>query len=165
MNLPASDFVCLLLQTLCLEVWHHCPRSQAVAAALSQGFMGRPAEGPGQRRDVFLGSASAPLGAVLNKPQVSNWQPSLTGPRRASAGCPHRAGVGNCLHEPVNVQGVCPNCRRGELPAYAYLHVAQKSAPNRPQDGVQASLHTASMPFCQSCPRRPQGSWLHDHAP
>ena len=104
-----------LLQTLCLEVWHHCPRSQAVAAALSQGSKGRPAEGPGQRRDVFLGSASAPLGAVLNRPQVGKRQEAQTGRRWASISRPQHATdgpvsavlirpqVGKCLHGPVTL--------------------------------------------------------------
>ena len=56
------------LQELLLEVWHHCPRSQAVAAALSQG--GTTSHGVLKYRDVFLGSGFAPLHALLNKPQV-----------------------------------------------------------------------------------------------
>ena len=57
------------IQELLLEVWHHCPRSQAVAAALSNGQAGK--DGVSQPRDVFLGSATAPLTALLTKPQVS----------------------------------------------------------------------------------------------
>ena len=108
----------LLLQTLCLEVWHHCPRSQAVAAALSQGSKGRPAEGPGLPRDVFLGSASAPLGTVLNRPQVGRClksEQAIVGKYRLSSqvlggqvlAVVNRPQVGNRLHGPVDVQDVC----------------------------------------------------------
>ncbi len=60
-----------VLQELVLEVWHHCPRSQAVAAALSQGAS--TSQGDLKYRDVFLGSGFAPLHALLNKPQVMAW--------------------------------------------------------------------------------------------
>ena len=56
------------LQELLVEVWHHCPRSQVVAAAMSQG--GSTSDQALKFRDVFLGSGSAPLHALLNKPQV-----------------------------------------------------------------------------------------------
>ncbi|KAL0042381.1 hypothetical protein WJX77_010775 [Trebouxia sp. C0004] len=60
----------LATQELVLEVWHHCPRSQAVAAALSQG--GSTSQSHLKYRDVFLGSGFAPLHALLNKPQGLN---------------------------------------------------------------------------------------------
>ena len=56
------------VQEMLVEVWHHCPRSQAVAAALCQG--GSAADASLEYRDVFLGSGFAPLHALLNKPQV-----------------------------------------------------------------------------------------------
>ena len=56
------------MQELLLEVWHHCPRSQMVATALSQG--GTTSQQDLKYRDVFLGSGFAPLHALLNKPQV-----------------------------------------------------------------------------------------------
>ena len=56
------------MQELLIEVWHHCPRSQMVAAALSQG--GTTAQQDLKYRDIFLGSGFAPLHALLNKPQV-----------------------------------------------------------------------------------------------
>ena len=56
------------MQELLVEVWHHCPRSQMVATALSQG--GTTSQQDLKYRDVFLGSGFAPLHALLNKPQV-----------------------------------------------------------------------------------------------
>ena len=51
-----------------MEVWHHCPRSQMVAAAMSQGST--TSDQALKFRDVFLGSGSCPLHSLLNKPQV-----------------------------------------------------------------------------------------------
>lgn len=61
-----------------MELWHHLPRAQAVAAALSAGRSSVAAGAAGQdgggsaggEREVFLGSASGPLLDVLRKPQV-----------------------------------------------------------------------------------------------
>jgi hypothetical protein len=55
-----------------VEVWHHCPRSQAVAAALSRGLSSSYAM-TGQQQ-VLLGSAHLPLQALLTHPQgVQAW--------------------------------------------------------------------------------------------
>lgn len=51
-----------------LELWHHCPRSQAVVAALSRGLSSSYAM-TGQQQ-VFLGSATLPLQGLLIHPQV-----------------------------------------------------------------------------------------------
>jgi hypothetical protein len=51
-----------------VELWHHCPRSQAVAAALSRGLSSSYAMA-GQQQ-VFLGSATLPLQGLLVHPQV-----------------------------------------------------------------------------------------------
>ena len=56
------------MQELLIEAWHHCPRSQMVATALSQG--GTTSQQDLKYRDIFLGSGFAPLHALLNKPQV-----------------------------------------------------------------------------------------------
>lgn len=65
------------MQELLLEVWHHCPRSQLVAAALSQG--GTTSQEDLKYRDVFLGSGSAPLHSLLTRPQVADLlDPNMT---------------------------------------------------------------------------------------
>ncbi len=51
-----------------MEAWHHCPRSQAVAAALSTGAPSMQLMA-GQK-DVFLGSGTCSLLPLLTKPQV-----------------------------------------------------------------------------------------------
>ena len=61
-----------------MEVWHHLPRAQAVAAALSAGRSSQAIAGAGggadaggaAEREVFLGSASGLLLDVLRRPQV-----------------------------------------------------------------------------------------------
>lgn len=52
-----------------MAVWHHCPRSQAVAAAMSSG---RPSSttGMASAQRVLLGSADVPLQGLLTCPQV-----------------------------------------------------------------------------------------------
>ncbi|KAK9816569.1 hypothetical protein WJX72_002083 [[Myrmecia] bisecta] len=66
LTLDSRAVKALATQELCLEVHHHCPRSQAVAAALSSG---QRRGSRAAQRDVFLGSAAVPLTALLNKPQ------------------------------------------------------------------------------------------------
>lgn len=53
---------------LSVEIWHHCSRAHAIAAALSEG---KPTlKEDNKERDVFLGTATAPLKQILIKPQV-----------------------------------------------------------------------------------------------
>jgi hypothetical protein len=51
-----------------VSLWHHCPRSQAVAAALAQGQpSGKLMAG---QQQVLLGAGSVPLAPLLLRPQV-----------------------------------------------------------------------------------------------
>lgn len=68
MTLDAATLSALASQDSSVEVWHHCPRSQAVAAALSRGLSSSYAMA-GQQQ-VFLGSSSCPLQGLLTHPQV-----------------------------------------------------------------------------------------------
>ena len=55
-----------LLQELSVEVWHHCPRSEAAAAALAAGKSCTAVDGAsGNSREVLLGRASCSLAGVL----------------------------------------------------------------------------------------------------
>jgi hypothetical protein len=58
----------LAQKTAEVSLWHHCPRSQAVAAALAQGQpSGRLMAG---QQQVLLGAGSVPLAPLLLRPQV-----------------------------------------------------------------------------------------------
>ncbi|CAD7697351.1 unnamed protein product [Ostreobium quekettii] len=72
--LPASPAVlrAIVAEEMRVEVWHHCPRSQGLVNALSEG---RAATGGSTGlRNVFLGTARTPLMHLLTKPQgVGGW--------------------------------------------------------------------------------------------
>lgn len=67
-SLDAATLTALACSEASIELWHHCPRSQAVAAALSRGLSSSYAM-TGQQQ-VFLGSATLPLQGLLIHPQV-----------------------------------------------------------------------------------------------
>ncbi|GAB4816271.1 hypothetical protein N2152v2_003317 [Parachlorella kessleri] len=76
LRLDARTLQALAEQELLVEVWHHLPRAQAVAAALSAGRSSQAVAGGGgadaagaAEREVFLGSASGPLMDILRRPQ------------------------------------------------------------------------------------------------
>lgn len=75
-RLDPSTLTALASSDACVELWHHCPRSQAVAAALSRGLSSSYAMA-GQQQ-VFLGSATLPLQGLLIYPQVPSI-PQLAG--------------------------------------------------------------------------------------
>ena len=68
LSLDAATLSALAATEARIELWHHCPRSQAVAAALSRGLSSSFAMS-GQQQ-VFLGSGSLPLQGLLTHPQV-----------------------------------------------------------------------------------------------
>lgn len=68
LTLDAASLAALATQDATLELWHHCARSQAVAAALSRGQASTA--GMAGQQQVFLGSGSLPLQGLLTKPQV-----------------------------------------------------------------------------------------------
>jgi len=65
LTLDAATCAAFAGEDLCVELWHHCPRSLAVAAALSQGLPSRgPRDAP---RHVHLGTATQPLWPLLTR--------------------------------------------------------------------------------------------------
>ncbi|KAF8057294.1 hypothetical protein HT031_006102 [Scenedesmus sp. PABB004] len=72
LQLNGPTLAALASQDCCVEVWHHCPRSQAVAAALARGQSS--SYGMAGQQQVLLGSASCPLQGLLTRPQgVACW--------------------------------------------------------------------------------------------
>lgn len=79
-SLDAGTLTALAGSDACVELWHHCPRSQAVAAALSRGLSSSYAM-TGQQQ-VFLGSATLPLQGLLIHPQVHGAAQEVDGSSR-----------------------------------------------------------------------------------
>lgn len=64
----------LQAEDMVVELWHHCPRAQWVAAVLSSGRASNQQHD--QARDVFLGSASCSLGPLLTRNVgIQQWLP------------------------------------------------------------------------------------------
>jgi hypothetical protein len=78
LRLDAPTLAALATAEALVEVWHHCPRSQAVAAALSRGLSSSYAM-TGQQQ-VLLGSGHLNLQALLTHPQVRAAQPRVAWP-------------------------------------------------------------------------------------
>lgn len=74
LSLTPATLSALATSDASVELWHHCPRSQAVAAALSRGLSSSYATLNGQQQ-VFLGSGSLPLQGLLIHSQVRTYNP------------------------------------------------------------------------------------------
>lgn len=75
LTLTGPSLAALASAECSVQLWHHCPRSQAVAAALSRGHSSSYVMA-GQHQ-VLLGSGSCPLQALLTRPQVREWHDSV----------------------------------------------------------------------------------------
>ncbi|WIA21972.1 hypothetical protein OEZ85_004330 [Tetradesmus obliquus] len=72
LTLTGPSLAALASAECSVQLWHHCPRSQAVAAALSRGHSSSYVMA-GQQQ-VLLGSGSCPLQALLTRPQgIRSW--------------------------------------------------------------------------------------------
>ncbi|KAI8475817.1 MAG: hypothetical protein J3K34DRAFT_516995 [Monoraphidium minutum] len=68
LTLDAATLAALASAEARVELWHHTPRSQAVAAALAGGLPAA-AGGAAAARGAFLGGGSLPLAPLLTRPQ------------------------------------------------------------------------------------------------
>lgn len=76
LRLTARVLEALAVQQMSVEVWHHCPRSEAVASALAAGHSSTAADCSPAAREVLLGAASCDLAAVLARPEgLRCWLP------------------------------------------------------------------------------------------
>lgn len=72
--LTAAAAASIATQELCVEVWHSCPRTLAVASALSHGLSS--AASGGASHHVYLGAAGAQLAPLLYRSAgVKAWLP------------------------------------------------------------------------------------------
>jgi hypothetical protein len=74
LDLTPAALAALATSEARLDLWHHAPRSQAVAAALANG-VSAAGSGAAAQQAVHLGTAACPLAQLLTRPQgvANSW--------------------------------------------------------------------------------------------
>eukprot|EP00887_Chlorella_sp_A99_P003132 scaffold9.g3132.t1 len=88
LRMTSAGLTALATQALKVEVWHHCPRSEAAAAALAAGKSSVAASaGDSCSREVLLGTTECILAAVLARAEgLRCWLPLRPGASAPSGG-------------------------------------------------------------------------------